>query len=163
MSDHTGPQDASPAGRWVDDMLRAAYPASSGVTMAAVEALAGLESFGPAQVAYLMSVMYDVGAQVRQAAERAELEASRAARFEPRPAREARIALRMAQMAEQHEIAWLRRTGSPPPPQWPGGTPDEAAARYLWDADRPDHVPERTVSLRVRETSPGHYVWKDAA
>jgi hypothetical protein len=129
MTDHT--QQASSSAVWLDEMLRAAYPQSSGVTLAAVEALTGQESFTARQTAYLMSVMYDVGAQARTAGDRAEVEASRAANFDPVPTREARIALRSAAMADQAEIAWLRRTGEERT-DWPGGTAEQAQAAYLW-------------------------------
>lgn len=150
------------AALWLDGMLRAAYPETAGITLAAIEAMAGQETFSRAQVAYLAAVCMDVGAQVRSAADRAELDASREASFAPRPTREARIALRTAAMAEQHEIAWLRRTGAPPPEVWPGGSGEDAERRYGWDADRPDHVPAE-ISVRVREIGRGRFAWKDEA
>lgn len=137
MSHHSEPTESSAAARWVDDLIREVYPETAGVTLAAIEALAGQETFSRAQVAYLAAVFMDIGAQVRSAADRAELTASRAAGFEPAATREARIALRSATMLEQAEIAWLRRTGEPRT-EWGGGTAEEAAARFGWQADRPD-------------------------
>jgi phage tail protein X len=158
----------SAAAVWVDAMLRSAYPRTTGITRAALEALAGQETFTAEQTAYLMAVMYEVGAHVRTAADAAEVEASRAANFEPAPTRSARIALRSAAMKEQAEIAWLRRTGSERPPDWPGGTAADAEAAYLWDDERPDHVPPDDVSVQVRKvwdatTRQQRYFWRDEA
>jgi hypothetical protein len=134
VSNDTGSTDVSAAARWVDDLLRAAYPQSAGVTLAALEALAGRETFTAAQVAYLAAVFMDLGAQARTAGDRAELAASRATNFVPQATREARVRLRSALMLEQAEIAWLRRTGKPRT-EWPGGTAAEAQAVYMWGDD----------------------------
>lgn len=125
-------QGRTSAGTWFEDLLREAYPESAGVTLAAVEALAEAPSFSRAQAAYLVSVAFAVGARARTAGDAAELAASREARFVPQPTREARIAERVRLMGEQHEIAWLRRTGEPAPESWAGGTPDEALDRFGW-------------------------------
>jgi hypothetical protein len=117
---------------WLETLLREAYPESAGVTLAAVTAMATAEKFGRAQVAYLISLAYAAGAGVRSAADAAELVASREVRFDPQPTREARVALRVRAMGEQHEIAWLRRTGEPPPEPWAGGTADEALEQFGW-------------------------------
>lgn len=147
---------------WVDELLRSAYPESAGVTLNMIEALRTQESFTGEQMAYMLAVGMDLGAQVRSAADRAELEASRAANFVPEPTREARIALRSAAMAEQAEITWLRRTGEERT-DWPGGSGESALSRFGWDADRPDHVPPAGVSVKVREVGRGRYAWKDEA
>lgn len=162
MSNDTERPPASQAGVWVDELLRSAYPESAGVTINMIEAMAGQDSFSRSQVAYLAAVFMDLGAQVRSAADRAELEASRAANFVPVPTREARIALRTAAMAEQAEITWLRRTGEERT-DWPGGDKQSALSRFGWDADRPDHVPLAGVSVKVREVGRGRYAWKDEA
>lgn len=170
MSHHSEPTGSSAAARWVDDLIREAYPETAGVTLAAVEALAGQETFSRAQVAYLAAVFMGVGAQVRSAADRAELTASRAAGFDPAPTREVRIALRSATMLEQAEIAWLRRTGEPRT-EWAGGTAEEAAARFGWEADRPD-LPDLgpsaaswhpRASVPTHQVGRGRYAWKDEA
>jgi hypothetical protein len=147
------------AATWLDAMLRAAYPETAGITLAAIEALVTQDTFTGKQTAYLMSVMFHLGAHARGAADAAELTAARDAHFLPRPTREARIALRTQAMAEQHEIAWLRRTGEQPP-VWAGGTAEQAAERFGWDADRPDYVPPADVSVRVRRTREG-LAWRD--
>lgn len=114
-------------------MIRAAYPQTAGVTLAAIEALGDRETLTMPQVAYLMSVMFDLGAQARTAGDRAEVRASCAANFSPRATRDERIRMRVAAMGEQHEIAWLRRTGEPAPEPWAGGTTEQAEQRYMWD------------------------------
>ena len=161
MSNDTERTDVSAAARWVDDLLRMAYPQSAGVTQNMIEAMREQETFTATQVAYLAAVFMDLGAQVRSAADRAELEASRAANFVPVPTRQARIALRATAMAEQAEIVWLRRTGEERT-DWPGGDAAAALERFGWDADRPDPEPS-SVSVKVREVGRGRYAWRDEA
>lgn len=127
MTNHSG----TPSTGWVEDLIRRAWPETAGVTLAALDALAAQETFTRAQVAYLIDIALRIGAHARTAGDEAELIASREARFEPRATREARISARLTAMAEQHEIAWLRRTGSLPE-TWAGGTAEDAMARYMW-------------------------------
>lgn len=168
MSHHNG-QAHQRGCCWVADLIERAWPETAGVTLAALEALSTQESFTPAQMAYVSKLMLMVGAQARTAGDRAELEASAAARFEPAPTREARIALRVAAMTEQHEIAWLRRYDRPPD-VWPGGTADQAEDQLMWDADRPD-LPDLGPSaaawhpragVPLRRTRNGTLMWADA-
>lgn len=128
MTDHSG----TPGTGWLEHLIRTAWPETAGVTLAALDALGEQDVFTGRQLAYVAKLMMMVGAQARTDGDRAEVLASCEARFEPRATREARIALRLSAVAEQHEIAWLRRTGEPAPEPWPGGTPDEALARYGW-------------------------------
>lgn len=159
----------SRAARWVDAMLDAAYPQTAGVTRAALEALAGQESYTPAQLAYVMAVMTDVGAMARTAGDRAELEASWRSGFRPQPAREERIRVRSAEATRLAEIEWLRRTGHERQ-DWPGGTAESALARFMWDDDRPDLTdpgPSAAqwhpgVGVPVRRVN-GRWSWRDEA
>lgn len=134
MSHDTG-RPPSSAAVWVDSMIRAAYPETAGITLAALEVLAGQETFTAAQAAYLMSVMFDIGAQARTAGDRAEVRASCASNFAPRPTRDERISLRVRAMEEQHEIAWLRRYDRAPE-EWTGGTAEQAQERFMWPEER---------------------------
>jgi hypothetical protein len=131
VSHHNEADLASPC-CWVAEVIGGAFPETAGVTLSALAAIQEQETFTARQVAYLMNVMYLVGAQARTAGDRAELTASQGAHFVPAATRAARIAARLKRMAEQHEIEVLRRTGSPPAEPWPGGTSEQAAARYMW-------------------------------
>lgn len=159
---------------WLVQVLERAYPQSAGVTMAALESLSSSDTFTGAQLAYVAQLMFNAGAQARTDGDRAEIAAACAANFEPQPTREARIAMRVAAMGEQHEIAWLRRYGRAPE-LWPGGTEAEALEHYGWDADRPEPDlgpsaarwrPDAGVPTRQRwdrATRARRYEWRDEA
>lgn len=124
-----------------------AYPRSAGVTLNAVEAMRTQKTFSRAQLAYVAALAFAAGTSARTAAEDAEAAAACEAHFAPRETRDARIARRMAEMADAHEIAHLRQYGRPPE-QWDGPpapmtAASAAAARYGWEATRPDPVVPR--------------------
>lgn len=127
---------------WLADVIAAAYPISAGVTLGAIEALSGRQSFTREQVAYLVSVALAAGAAARTEGERAEQEAARTARFTPAPTREERIRLRAARMAEQAELYRLHRFGEARP-DFAGMSAERAQSALMWDADRPEPRLER--------------------
>lgn len=173
MTHSTGAQTSACC--WLAGLLERAYPQTAGVTLAAIDAIRSQDMFTAEQLAYVAQLMFNAGAHARTEADRAEIAASCAAHFEPQPTRAERVALRVKAMGEQHEIARLRRTGSPPPEPWTGGTAEDAAAHYGWDADRPDEdfgpsaarwhsgagVPVRTIWDSRSRTR--RYEWKDEA
>ncbi len=153
---------------WVADTLNRAYPESAGVTLGAIEALSSEQSFSRAQLAYVADLMFRLGAAARQEADAAELKAWRETRatggryviVRPRTQAylDARRAARLAVPDRQNEYFWLRTRGSMPEP-WAGGDAEAAMDRYMWEADRPDHVAP-AGPLRVRRTRDG-LVWAD--
>lgn len=144
----------------MSDLLRSSYPQTAGTTLAAVQAMAGQETFDRRQVAYLISVALTAGASARSAGDDAEVRAAAEARFEPRLTRSERIARRMAEAEQRAEIYWLRRTGEAHP-VWAGGDAAQAEAQFMWDDDRPDYV-SPGISVRVVNTRNG-LVWRDEA
>lgn len=105
-------------------LLREAYPETAGVTLGAVAAMAGQETFSRAQVAYLVSIAYAtgerLGAGMRDRADVAEMRAVAAEHYEPRATREIRVARRVAEMDRAQEMAALRR-GNTVVDDHPGG------------------------------------------
>lgn len=161
MSDHSNRPCC-----WVGNTLAAAYPESAGVTLAAIDALASSDSYNRAQLAYAMNLAFRLGASARMEADVAELRAWQQTRPTGghwtivRPHGTAyltrRRAARMDATDRQNEYFWLRTRR---PTGWDGGTAEQASARFMWEADRPDVQPP-AVSTRARRTRAG-LAWAD--
>jgi hypothetical protein len=116
MSDHSGP-----------------HRLPAGVTLKAVEAAGGQQTFDRAQVAYLIHLAFLSGAEHRRLFDAADLAATWEDNTAPRVTHEMRVAAEMRLYAERDELRKLREAGRRPVRMRPG-------QRYGWD-ERQREVP----------------------